>query len=86
VLETELNSVNRNWIFLFAMGKRKLVELTLATSHVNSDLSNVTIQFLPPNLTSEVQPLDKGIIQSVKLLYRKQLDRKSTRLNSSHCT
>ena len=56
--------------------KRKiLLFVDNATSHVDLNLSNVTVKFMPPNLTSEVQPLDKGIIQAVKLLYRKQLMR-----------
>jgi hypothetical protein len=46
-----------------------------ATSHVDLNQYNVAVRFLPPNLTSEVQPLDKGIIQSMKLQYRKQLMR-----------
>jgi uncharacterized protein YeeX (DUF496 family) len=36
-------------------------------------MSNVTVKFLPPNLTSEVQPLDQGIIRSVKACYRKMM-------------
>jgi predicted unusual protein kinase regulating ubiquinone biosynthesis (AarF/ABC1/UbiB family) len=46
-----------------------------ATSHVDLNKSNVAIRFLTPNLTSEVQPLDKGMIQPMKLQYRKQLMR-----------
>ncbi|XP_044597489.1 tigger transposable element-derived protein 6-like [Cotesia glomerata] len=36
-------------------------------------LSNVTVQFFPPNLTSEIQPLDQGIIKTVKDHYRSKL-------------
>jgi hypothetical protein len=36
-------------------------------------MSNVTVKFLPPNLTSEVQPLDQGVIRSVKVRYRKMM-------------
>jgi hypothetical protein len=35
-------------------------------------LSNVRIAWLPPNTTSEWQPMDQGIIASFKLQYRKQ--------------
>lgn len=39
-------------------------------------LSNVTVKFLPPNTTSKIQPLDAGIIASLKLRYRAfQLER-----------
>ncbi|XP_021928999.1 tigger transposable element-derived protein 6-like [Zootermopsis nevadensis] len=65
-----LNEVN---LKMKRANRKILLLVDNATSHVSSNLSNVSIQFLPPNLTSEVQPLDKGIIQSVKLLYRKQL-------------
>ena len=32
--------------------------------------NNITIQFLPPNVTSTSQPLDQGIISSIKRNYR----------------
>jgi hypothetical protein len=36
-------------------------------------MSNVKVQFLPSNLTSEVPPLDQGIRRAVKLQYRQQM-------------
>ena len=36
-------------------------------------LSNVHVKFLPPHLTSELQPLDQGIIQAMKTNYRKSM-------------
>jgi hypothetical protein len=36
-------------------------------------LSNVHLLFLPPNTTAVTQPLDAGVIQNFKVLYRKQL-------------
>jgi uncharacterized protein YeeX (DUF496 family) len=45
-----------------------------ATSHGGTMvMSNVIVIFLPPDLTSEVQPLDQGIIRSVKVRYRKKM-------------
>jgi hypothetical protein len=37
------------------------------------ELGNMTLVFLPPNVTSIVQPLDQGIITSFKIQYRKKL-------------
>ena len=37
------------------------------------DLSNVRVEFLPPNKTSKVKPLDAGIIAWVKNKYRRRL-------------
>jgi hypothetical protein len=37
------------------------------------ELSNVTLVFLPPNITSVVPPLDEDIIASSKIQYKKKL-------------
>jgi hypothetical protein len=37
------------------------------------ELSNMILVFLPPNVTSIVQPLDHGIMASFKLQYKKKL-------------
>jgi DDE superfamily endonuclease len=34
-------------------------------------LTNVRLEFLPPNCTSELQPLDAGIIHAAKAAYRR---------------
>jgi hypothetical protein len=45
-----------------------------ATSHHGTkEMTNVKVKFLPPNLTSEVQLLDQGIIRAVKSIYHKQM-------------
>ena len=44
-----------------------------APSHIVDECSNIKIEFLPPNTTSKIQPLDQGIIRSVKCAYRKTI-------------
>ena len=41
-----------------------------AVSEVNRRLSNVTVKFLPGNCTSQLQPMDSGIICSYNSGYR----------------
>ena len=65
--------------------QKVIMILDIASSHVVSsakvgkscgfstlELSNMTLVFLPPNVTSAVQPLDQGI---------KHLSKSSTRIN-----
>jgi hypothetical protein len=53
---------------------RKILLLVYnATSHsVTKVMSKVSVKFLPPNLTSEVQLLEQGIIHAVKWRYHHQ--------------
>ena len=44
-----------------------------ASSHVLQDLSNIRIQFLPPNTTTKLQSMDQGVIRSLKCHYRSRL-------------
>ena len=44
-----------------------------APSHIVDEYSNIRIQFLPPNTTFKIQPLNQGIIRSVKCAYRKTI-------------
>lgn len=56
----------------WAKTKRHKVALVIdnATSHKTVDLEYVTLFFLPPNMTTVLQPLDAGIIRSFKAHYR----------------
>ncbi|KAI1723258.1 DDE superfamily endonuclease domain-containing protein [Ditylenchus destructor] len=42
----------------------------------NVGLKNITLKFFPPNTTALSQPCDQGIIQNLKVHYRKDLLRK----------
>ena len=66
--------------------QKVIMNLDNASSHVVSsakvgkscgfstlELSNMNLVFLPPNVTSILQPLDQGIIASFKIQYKKQL-------------
>ena len=51
-----------------------LLFLDNAHSHPKDvSLTNVKLQFFPANTTSKLQPLDQGIIQNMKVHYRKRL-------------
>jgi hypothetical protein len=44
-----------------------LLLVDIATRHRAAKvMSNIKVKFLPPNLTSEVPPLDQGIIRALK--------------------
>jgi hypothetical protein len=49
-----------------------LLFLDNAPSHPTFQLENVKLKFFPPNTTSHCQPMDQGIIQTVKAKYRKR--------------
>jgi hypothetical protein len=58
-----------------AKQKRKIILfLDNAPCHpVDVDLSNIKLQYFPPNTTSKLQPLDQGVIHVFKTHYRKHL-------------
>lgn len=71
VFEDWLNELNET---MKKKKRRIILFVDNATSHVVSKkLSNVRVKFLPPHLTSELQPLDQGIIQAMKANYRKSM-------------
>lgn len=43
------------------------------TAHPDIKLENVSLVFLPPNVTSKCQPLDAGIIRCLKAKYRSEI-------------
>ncbi|XP_052696591.1 tigger transposable element-derived protein 4-like [Crassostrea angulata] len=68
--------------------KRKiLLYLDNAPSHLKINLSNIKLQFSPANTTSKLQPMDQGIIQTLKLKFRNRQLKKMVREmdHSSKC-
>ena len=49
-----------------------LLFLDNCPAHPKLEFSNITLQFFPPNTTSMLQPMDQGIIQTLKLKHRKK--------------
>ena len=49
-----------------------LVDNCPAHPHL-SNLKNIKLEFFPPNFTSVLQPMDQGVIHSLKVHYRRQL-------------
>ena len=47
--------------------------MLVGVNHFFFNLHNPSTAFLPPDVTSVVQPLDKGIIASLKVQYKKKL-------------
>ncbi|OWY96640.1 CENPB protein Homeodomainlike, partial [Phytophthora megakarya] len=67
----------REWLVAFdqemvAVGRKALLLIDNASSHIISamDLGEVTVEYLPSNTTSKLQPLDAGIIAALKRRYR----------------
>ena len=48
-----------------------LLSIDNVPGHPDIQLSNIKLEFLPPNKTSKLQALDAGIIAGVKALYKK---------------
>ena len=53
--------------------RKILLLLDNCSAHPDLDLSHVKLVFLPPRTTYHLQQLDAGIIQAVKMVYRKKL-------------
>jgi hypothetical protein len=53
--------------------RKILLFLDDAPCHHPLELSNISLIFLPVSSTSRLQPLDQGIIQTFKILYRRRM-------------
>jgi len=66
IFESYLRKVNN----MFRLKNRKIILLAdnVSSHKVNDlELSNVKLYFLPPNTSTQLQPLDQGIIHSLKV-------------------
>jgi hypothetical protein len=76
-------------------GRRVLLFVDNAPPHQLGDveLKNTTVHFFPPNTTSVLQPMDAGVIASLKRHYRRRhirymfslLALRHSKLNSALC-
>ena len=62
---------SKSWIGDFS-GKDSTFDDYPAHPNV-SNLKNIRVSFLPPNATSQLQPMDQGVIHSLKAHYRRKL-------------
>ncbi|XP_053403566.1 tigger transposable element-derived protein 6-like [Mercenaria mercenaria] len=69
IYEEFLKSLNRK---MKSQNRNILLFVDNAPSHPQVKLSNIKVQFLPANTTSVTQPMDQGIIQTVKLKFKKR--------------
>ncbi|XP_003741548.2 tigger transposable element-derived protein 6-like [Galendromus occidentalis] len=70
IFKTWLSKFNS---YIERQNRNVLLILDNAPCHAQRSMSNVKLLFLPPNVTSELQPLDQGVIQSSRIHYRKLL-------------
>lgn len=54
-------------------GRSILLLVDNCSAHPKVNLSNIRLEFLPPNTTSIIQPMDQGIIRNLKGFYRSEL-------------
>lgn len=71
IFETWLREEDRR----FAQQNRKVIFIVdQCPAHGQVDrLKSISLEFLPPNATAIIQPMDQGIIQNLKVLYRRQV-------------
>ena len=62
------------WFSTCMTGRKVLLLMDNCPAHTAGtlDITNVEVKFLPPNTTSKLQPLDGGIIRTLKAHYRRR--------------
>ena len=72
LFEEWLQKTNQHFL---EQNRKILLFIDNSETHSDIELSNIKVKFLPPNTTSLIQPLDQGIIQNFKTIYRKHFVR-----------
>ena len=79
LFEEWVREQDRNFAF---EGRKVALVIDNSTAHPNiENLKSITLHFLSPNTTSFLQPMDQGVIQSLKCKYRTRIQRKTNAFN-----
>lgn len=66
-----LSSLNKR---MSKMKQKFILLVNYCAAHlISANISNLKIEFLPPNCTSILQPIDQGIIKNIKVNFRRRL-------------
>lgn len=77
----------KSWDSELIKQKRKILLIVdNCPAHPDVKLRNIKLHFFPPNATSVLQPMDQGVIRSLKQFYRKQMLLKIMELQESSIT
>lgn len=66
-----------------AQNRNVVLFLDNCSAHPKIRLKNVTLKFFPPNVTSRCQPMDMGIIHSLKCHYKNEVQKR--RIQALNC-
>ena len=83
IFNNYLEKLDKRLSSLLEPGKKALLVIDNCPAHPPSLVSNYTnidLKFFPPNITSKAQPMDMGVIHSLKAHYKNEM---SSRKNSA---
>lgn len=70
--EEDIGSVSNNEISESPFTTRSFILPNQIQNRTFIELTHITIQYLPPNTTAHIQPMDAGVIKSFKAKYKHQ--------------
>jgi len=65
-----------NYLKLCGLPIKDVLLINNAPTHLATNeliKGGVTVRFLPPNVTSLVQPMDQGVLQNIESVYRREM-------------